>query len=65
MVTRRCVAYSHASGKVVAGLVKFYREIFYKRRFFKHIETAASEITKKQPVIFNTVAGRRTPLHIL
>ena len=58
-------SYSHASGKVVAGLVKFYREIFYKSRFFKHIETAASEITKKQPVIFNTVAGCRTPLHIL
>ena len=45
---RRCVSYSHASGKVLAGVVKFYREIFYKSRFFKHIKTAASEITKKQ-----------------
>ena len=31
-------------------VVKFYREIFCKS-FFKHIETATSEITKKQPVI--------------
>ena len=48
---------SHASGKVLPGVVKFYREIFCKSRFFKHIETASSEITKKQPVIFNTIAG--------
>ena len=38
-------------------VVKFYPEIFYKSRFFKHIETVLSEITKKQPVIFNTVVG--------
>ena len=48
VVPRRCVAYSHASGKVLAGVVKFYREIFYKSRFYKRIKTAASEITKKQ-----------------
>ena len=56
---------SHASGKVLPGVVTFYREIFYNSRFFKHIETAPSEITKKQQVIFNTVAGCRTPLYIL
>ena len=28
--------------------------------FFKHIETTASEITKEQSVIINTVAGCRT-----
>ena len=46
-------------------VVKFYVEIFYKSRFFKHIETALSEITKKQPVIFNMVVGCSTPLYIL
>ena len=56
---------SHASGKFLPAVVKFYREIFYKIRFFKHIEMAPSEITKKQPVNFNTVAGCRTPLYIL
>ena len=43
-VVESCI--SHASGKVLPGLVKFSREIFYKSRFFKHIETAPSEITR-------------------
>ena len=33
--------------------------------FFKHIETPASEISKKQPVIFETVAGCGTLMYIL
>ena len=32
--------------------------------FFKHIETTASEITKEQSVIINTVAGCRTQTYI-
>ena len=48
---------SHASCKDLPRVVKFYQEIFYKSCFFKHTDTASSEITKKQLVILNTVAG--------
>ena len=41
---------------------KGYKEIF---QFCKQIETAASEITKKQPVTFNTFAGCRATSYIL
>ena len=49
---------SHASGKVLP-------RIFLKKLFFKHIKMAASEISKKGPVIFNTIAGCKTPSYIL
>ena len=49
---------SHASGKVLSI-------IFLKKLFFKHIKMAASEISKKRPVTFNTIAGCKTPSYIL
>ena len=55
-ITKKCLWWrvvvsciSHANGKVLP-------RNFLWMSFFKHIETTAYEITKKQPVIFNTVA---------
>ena len=48
-------------------VIKFYQECesftskFSMKVVFKHTKTAASEITKKQPVILSTVEGSRTP----
>ena len=58
VVTCHCVVHQHASGKVLPI-------IFLKKLFFKHIKMAASEISKKRPVTFNTIAGCKTPSYIL
>ena len=55
---------SHVSGKVLTSVVRFYQKIF-NTMFFKQIKMAISEITKKQQVIFDTVAGCRTPSYVL
>ena len=53
-----CISHASDSGKVLS-------KNFLWKLFFKLIKTAASEITEKQPVIFNTVQGFQTLSYIL